>query len=83
MTFAKAQQAYDTQSPPESSHLPCANCGERAEDHERRTVGLTEYVFCEEAASDFDGFLEDTSIQFQEQDEDDARDDARLKAAGL
>lgn len=64
------QERYDRQSPPESGHLPCANCGERAEDHERRTVGLTEYIFCEDGGMALDELLEDKDLQFNEVDDE-------------
>lgn len=77
------QARYDAQAPAESGHLPCRNCGERAEDHERRTIGLTELYLCEDGAQALDEFLDDKSIQFAELDEEEAREDARLRAAGL
>ena len=77
------QARYDTQSPPDSSCLPCANCGERYEDHEERGSGRKAEMFCPEAAAELDAFMEDASNRFNEIDEDEAREDARLKAAGL
>ena len=40
-------------------------------------------MFCPEAAAELDAFMEDASNRFSELDEDEAREDARLKAAGL
>ena len=83
MSISTAQRQHDQASPPDSSCLPCANCGERYEDHEERGHGRTAEMFCPEAAAELDAFMEDASNRFSELDEDEAREAARLRAAGL
>lgn len=82
MTFSTAQRQHD-QASPGSSFLPCANCGERAEDHEMTKIGIADFYFCEDGQNALAEFLDDKSIQFSELDEDEAREDAALREAGL